>query len=69
MATLVAGGAPSSEVFEAVANEAAQVLHLPNVAVCRYDHDGAVMTVVAVVGSHPRFVPAGIRAGPSTVRR
>ena len=71
MATLVAGGASSSDVFEAVAEEVAQVIQLPNAAVCRYDDDGTVMTVVAVVGSHPdRFQP-GSRwplDGPSMVR-
>jgi uncharacterized protein YoaH (UPF0181 family) len=37
VATLVAGGASSTEVFAAVAEEVAQVLHLANAAVCRYD--------------------------------
>ena len=32
VATLVAGGASSTEVFDAVAQEVAQVLHLPNTA-------------------------------------
>ena len=71
VATLVAGGAPSSEVFEAVAKEVAQVLQLPNVAVCRYDHDGTVLTVVAVVGSHPDSFHPGSSwplDGPSVVR-
>lgn len=53
VATLVAGGASSSEVFEAVAQEVAQVLHLRNAAVCRFDDDGAVMTVLAVFGDRP----------------
>ena len=71
VATLVAGGAPSSEVFEAVAKEVAQVLQLPNVAVCRYDHDGTVLTVIAVVGAHPDpFHPGSSWPldGPSVVR-
>jgi GAF domain-containing protein len=71
VATLVAGGAPSSEVFDAVAKEVAQVLHLPNVAVCRYHDDGTVMTVVAVVGSHPDSFRAGSSwplDGPSVTR-
>ena len=71
VATLVAGGAPSSEVFDAVAEEVAQVLRLPNVAVCRYDDDGTVITVVAVVGSHPDSFHPGSRwplDGPSVVR-
>jgi signal transduction histidine kinase len=71
VATLVAGGAPSSDVFDAVAKEVAQVLHLPNVAVCRYDDGGTVMTVVAVVGSHPDSFHPGSSwplDGPSAVR-
>ena len=53
VATLVARGASSTEVFAAVALEVAQVLHIPNTAVCRYDDDGTVMTVLAVWGDHP----------------
>jgi len=71
VATLVAGGAPSSEVFDAVAREVAQVLQLPNVAVCRYDDDGTAMTVIAVVGSHPNSFQPGSSwplDGPSVVR-
>jgi signal transduction histidine kinase len=71
VATLVAGGAPSSEVFDAVAKEVAQVMHLRNASVCRYDDDGTVMTVVAVVGSHPESFHPGSRwplDGPSMAR-
>ena len=71
VATLVAGGAPSSEVFDAVATEVAQVLHVPNAAVCRYDDGGTVMTVVAVFGSHPdSFLPGSSFPldGPSVAR-
>ena len=71
MATLVARGAPSSEVFDAVAKEVAQVLQLPNAAVCRYDDGGTVMTVVAVFGSHPdSFLPGSSFPldGPSVSR-
>ena len=53
VATLVASGAPSAEVFSAVAQEIAQVLQLMNAAVCRYDEDGSTMTVLAVHGAHP----------------
>src|SRR2546421_1493713 len=52
VATLVARGAPSREVFEAVAREVAEVLQLANAAVCRYDDEGT-MTVIAVWGDHP----------------
>jgi signal transduction histidine kinase len=53
VATLVASGAPSAEVFSAVAQEVAQVLCLMNAAVCRYEQDGSTMTVLAVHGPHP----------------
>jgi signal transduction histidine kinase len=71
VATLVARGAPSSEVFDAVATGVAQVLHVPNAAVCRYDDGGTVMTVVAVFGSHPdSFLPGSSFPldGPSAAR-
>ena len=58
VATLVASGASSNEVFAAVAEKVAEVLHLTNAAVCRYDNEGAVMTVLAVCGTRPvRFEP------------
>src|SRR4029077_11957358 len=44
VATLVASGAPSTEVISAVAQEIAQVLRLTNAAVCRYDEDASAMT-------------------------
>jgi uncharacterized protein YoaH (UPF0181 family) len=47
VATLVARGASSADVFAAVAQEVAQVMHLPNAAVCRYDDEGATMTILA----------------------
>ena len=71
VATLVAGGAPSSEVFEAVAKEVAQVLHLRNAWVCRYEDDGAVIKMLAVVGSRPDTFHPGSRwplDGPSVAR-
>jgi signal transduction histidine kinase/uncharacterized protein YoaH (UPF0181 family) len=61
VATLVAGGAPSSEVFEAVAQEVAQVLGLRNSAVSRYDDDGKAMTVLATYGDHPDNFGPGSR--------
>jgi signal transduction histidine kinase len=61
VATLVASGAPSAEVFSAVAQEIAQVLRLRNTAVCRYDEDGATMTVLAVHGPHPDTFAPGSR--------
>ena len=61
VATLVARGAPSSEVFEAVAQEVAQVLGLLNAAVSRYDDDGEAMTVLATYGDHPDNFGPGSR--------
>jgi signal transduction histidine kinase len=59
VATLVASGASSTELFAAVAREAAQVLHLPNAAVCRYDDEGTAMTVLAIWGDHPEVFGTG----------
>ncbi len=59
VATLVASGASSNEVFSAVAREAAQVMHLPNAAVCRYDNEGATLTVLAIYGDHPDVFRTG----------
>jgi GAF domain-containing protein len=68
VATLVASGAPSAEVFSAVAQEVAEVLRLKNVAVCRYDQDGSTMTVLAAHGPRPDSFGPGSRwplDGPS----
>ena len=68
VATLVARGASSTEVFAAVAQEVAQVMHLRNAAVCRLDDDGAAMTVLAVWGDRPDTFGPGSRwslDGPS----
>jgi signal transduction histidine kinase/uncharacterized protein YoaH (UPF0181 family) len=68
VATLVAQGASSTEVFAAVAQEVVQVLHLSNAAICRFDDEGSTMTVVAVWGDHPEIVRPGSRwplDGPS----
>ena len=61
VATLVAQGASSTEVFAAVAQEVVQVLHLSNAAICRLDDEGSTMTVVAVWGDHPEIVRPGSR--------
>src|ERR1700741_644681 len=71
VATLVASGAASTAVFEALAGEVAQVLQLPNAAVCRYGEGGETMTVVAVWGSRPHSFHPGSRwelDGPSVAR-
>jgi signal transduction histidine kinase len=73
VATLVAGGASSTEVFDAVAREVGQVLHLANAAVCRYDVEGPddecpVMTVLSIWGEHLYAFGVGSRwplDGPS----
>ena len=68
VATLVASGAAAGDVFDAVAQEVAQVLRLPNAAVCRYDEDGSTMTVLAVHGTRPDIFRRGSRwplDGPS----
>jgi signal transduction histidine kinase len=60
VATLVASGAPSAEVFSAVAFEVAQVMHLPAVAIGRYDSDGLV-TVIATCSDRPVAFQPGTR--------
>jgi signal transduction histidine kinase/uncharacterized protein YoaH (UPF0181 family) len=68
VATLVASGASSTEVFEAVALEVGQVLQLANTAICRYEDEGAAMTVLAAFGDRPETFGPGSRwplDGPS----
>ena len=68
VATLVASGASSTEVFEAVAREVGQVLRLANTAVCRYEDEGTAMTVLAAFGDGPEAFSPGSRwplDGPS----
>ena len=67
VATLVAQGAPSVEVFGAVAQEVAQVMHLPMVAVCHYE-DGDMVAVLAEWSDRPHVFQPGTRwplDGPS----
>jgi PAS domain S-box-containing protein len=69
VAALAAGGAPSDQVFAAVAQEVAQVTHLPIVVVCRYDADGATMTVMGAWSDRAHEFQVGTRwplDGPST---
>jgi GAF domain-containing protein len=68
VATLVARGAPSSEVFSAVAREIAAVMRLPSAAVARFDDGGTAVTVLAVCDDHPHRFRPGTRwplDGPS----
>ena len=70
VATLVAQGTPSAQVFGAVAREVAQVMHLPLVAVCRYDDDGESVTVLSEWSDRPHVFQPGTRwplDGPSVV--
>src|SRR3954453_258866 len=60
VATPVASGAPSTEVFTGVAREVAHVMHLPAVAVFRYDSDG-LMTVIATWSDRPYVFEPGTR--------
>src|SRR3954451_15214729 len=55
VATLVASGEPSAEVLSAVAQEFAQVMHMPMVGVWRYDSDGLV-TVIAAASDRPHVL-------------
>src|SRR3954464_4467121 len=60
VATLVASGAPSAGGFTGVAREVAHVMHLPAVAVFRYDSDG-LMTVIATWSDRPYVFQPGTR--------
>ncbi|HEY2577026.1 MAG TPA: GAF domain-containing sensor histidine kinase [Streptosporangiaceae bacterium] len=53
VATLVARGAETGEVFAAVAREVAEVMHLPVAAVQRYDAGGETMTMLAARSDRP----------------
>ena len=60
VAMLVASGAPSAEVFSAVAREVAQVMDLPAVGVFRFDSDD-LMTVVAASSDRQYVFQPGTR--------
>jgi PAS domain S-box-containing protein len=60
IATLVAGGAASTEVFAAIAREVAGVLGVPLVAVWRYESDGTG-TVVGAWSEPPHLLETGSR--------
>jgi signal transduction histidine kinase len=61
VATLVARGAETSEVFAAVAREVAEVMHLPVAAVQRYDDDDETMTMLAAWSDRPHPFQPGTR--------
>jgi PAS domain S-box-containing protein len=60
VATLVAGGAASADVFAAVAKEVAHVLELPLVEMSRYDPEGTA-TVIGAWSERPHPFQAGTR--------
>jgi PAS domain S-box-containing protein len=60
IATLVAGGAASAEVFAAIAGEVGHVIGLPLVAVWRYEADGTA-SVLGAWGEQPHRLQAGTR--------
>ena len=62
VATLVARGAETGEVFAAVAREVAEVMHLPVAAVQRYEDEGETMTVIAAWSDRPHPFPPGTRS-------
>jgi signal transduction histidine kinase len=60
IASLVAGGAASSEVFAAIAREVGRVTRLPMVALWRYEGD-ATATVIGAWSEYPYPFQAGTR--------
>jgi PAS domain S-box-containing protein len=60
VATLVAGGAASADVFAAIAREVGRVIDLPLVALWRYEPDGTA-TVIGAWSDHPHPFRAGTR--------
>jgi PAS domain S-box-containing protein len=60
VAALVSGGAPPAEVFEAVVDEVAHVLHVPRVELSRFDGDG-MLTVIAARSDRPHPFEPGTR--------
>jgi GAF domain-containing protein len=59
VATLVAGGAPPSDVFDAVAASLGQLLAVGSTGLVRFD--GGIATVVAAWGRLPEVAPVGTR--------
>jgi signal transduction histidine kinase len=60
VATLVARGAETGEIFAAVAREVSEVMHLPVAAVQRYEDD-ETMTVIAARSDRPHPFQPGTR--------
>jgi GAF domain-containing protein len=53
VATLVAQGKPTEEVFAAVAREVSEVMHLPVASVQRFEGDGETTTMIAARSDRP----------------
>ncbi|WP_156027684.1 GAF domain-containing protein [Candidatus Solirubrobacter pratensis] len=72
VATLATAGAPSAQIFAAIVEEVAHVMHLPLVTAARYDHDGGSMTILAETSDRPHLFRVGTRwplDGPSMARQ
>jgi GAF domain-containing protein len=63
VATLVAHGAASTKVFDAVANEVGTLLETDNTVVARFEADGSA-TAIGSWGTSGAGVPTGTRATP-----
>ena len=61
VATLVARGAATEEVFAAVAREVSDVMHFPIAAVQRFEDDGQATTMIAVWSDRPHPFRPGTR--------
>jgi GAF domain-containing protein len=68
VATLVAGGTASAEVFAAVASEVAHVLGLPLVEMSRFEPDGTA-TVIGAWSECPHLFPARLALASRRPRR
>lgn len=51
VATLVAGGAPAAQVFDAVAHEVGDLVGTGTAYVSRFDHDGPALITMGVIGA------------------
>jgi GAF domain-containing protein len=61
VAALVAEGASSTAVFDAVAQEVAQLFQFTPTLVARYEDDGATLKVLAICGARPASFAPGSR--------
>jgi GAF domain-containing protein len=61
VAALVAEGASSTAVFDAVAQEVAQLVQFTPSLVARYEDDGETLTVLAICGARPASFAPGSR--------